>query len=83
MLETYKKLVHWVQWRVRVDNILSDPFPVEQSVKQGSVLSPTLLLTVMDTLLQNMKSENCGLSVGGTFIGTAIRADDVRTCAAS
>ena len=30
-----------------------------------------------------MKSENCGLSVGGTFIGTAIHADDVRTCAAS
>ena len=37
----------------------------------------------MDTLLQKMKSENCGLSVGGTFIGTALHADDVRTCAAS
>ena len=68
---------------VRVDNILSDPFPVEQGIKQGSVLSPTLFLTVMDTLLQKMKSENCGLSVGGTFIGTALHADDVRTCAAS
>ena len=68
---------------MRVDNILSDPFPVERGVKQGSVLSPTLFLTVMDTLLQNVKSENCGLSVGGTFIGTAIHADDVRTCVAS
>ena len=80
MLETYIKLVHW---RVGVDNILSDPFPVERGVKQGSVLSPTLFLTVMDTLFQNMENENCGLSVGGTFIGTAIHTDVVRTCAAS
>ena len=66
--------------RVRVDGHLSDPFLVKRGVKQGSVLSPTLFLTVMDKLLENMTCEKCGLSVCGTFIGAAIHADDVRTC---
>ena len=55
--------------RVRVDGHLSDPFLVKRGVKQGPVLSPTLFLTVMDKLLENMTSEKCGLSVCGTFIG--------------
>jgi hypothetical protein len=37
----------------------------------------------MDTLLHHITRENCGLSVGGSFTGAAIHADDVRTCAAS
>ena len=67
--------------RVRVGGHLSDPFLVKRGVKQGSVLSPTLFLTIMDKLLENMTSEKCGLSVCGTFIGAAIHADDIRTCA--
>ena len=67
--------------RVRVDGHLSDAFPVNRGVRQGSVLSPTLFLTVMDKLLESMTTEGCGLSVCGTFIGAAIHADDVRTCA--
>ena len=38
--------------KVRVEGHLSDPFTVKRGVKQGSVLSPTLFLTVMDTLLK-------------------------------
>ena len=67
--------------QVRVDGHLSDPFPVNRGVNQESVLSPTLFLTVMDNLLEGMKTEHCGLSVCGTYIGATIHADDVRTCA--
>ena len=35
--------------RVRINNQLSEPFTVERGVKQGSVLSPTVFLIVMDT----------------------------------
>ena len=43
---------------VCVHNQLSEPFTVERGVKQGSVLSPTLFLTVMDHLLKQLKEKN-------------------------
>ena len=47
---------------MRVHNQLSDPFTVERGVKQGSVFSPTLILTVMDQLLKQLKEKKLGLS---------------------
>ena len=55
--------------QVRVDCHLSDPFPVNRGVKHN--------------LMEGIKTEHCGLSVCGTYIGAAIHADDVRTCAAT
>ena len=49
--------------RVRVCNQLSGHFNVERGVKQGSVLSPTLFVIVMDSLLKQIKENNSGLSV--------------------
>ena len=69
--------------RVRVNNQLSDPFIVERGVKQGSVLSPTLFLIVMDQLLKQLKGERYGLSVCQTYVGGAIHAGDLHTVAAS
>ena len=65
---------------MRVSN---QPFTVERGVKQSSVLSPTLFLTVMDRLLKQLKEEKHGLSVCQTYAGAAIHADDLRTTAAS
>ena len=64
---------------VCVNDQLSTP-KVKRGVKQGSVLSPTLFLTVMDSLL---KQESYGLSVCGTYVGAAVHADDLRTSASS
>lgn len=69
--------------RVRIDNHISDKFIITRGVKQGSVLSPTLFLIVMDVLLKRMKESKCGLSVRGTYTGAAIHADDLRTTASS
>ena len=52
-------------------------------MKQGSVLSPTLFLFVMDDLLKQLREEKHGLSVCCTYIGAAVHADDLRTTAAS
>ena len=68
---------------VRIGSQLSEPFSVHRGVKQGSVLSPTLFLTVMDRLLKEMKAERHGLSISQTYIGAAIHADDLRTIAES
>ena len=45
---------------VRVNNQLSESFPVKRSVKQGSVLSPTLFIAVMDSLLSFLESSGQG-----------------------
>ena len=63
-------------WRI-------EPFTVNRGVKQGSILSPTLFLTVMDSLLKEMRKERHGLSISQTYIGAAIHADDLRTIAES
>ena len=56
-----------------------------RGVRQGSVLSPTLLifLLVMDPLLQKLESSGLGLSVNGLFAGAVLHADDIRTMANS
>ena len=54
-----------------------------RGVRQGSVLSPTLFLAVMDILLKRLRESGHGLHVRGTYMGGAIHADDLRTTAAS
>ena len=55
--------------RVRIGSKLCDPFPIARGVKQGSVLSPILFLTVVDILLSSLKDEDAGLSIYGSFCG--------------
>ena len=68
-----------VKSSVRVSNSTSAPFPVCCGVQQGSVLSPILLLLVMDPILLQLKSKSCGLSVGGIYLGALSHADDIRS----
>ena len=67
--------------RVKHKNNLSTPFCISRGVKQGSVLSPSLFLIIMNSLLQRMRNLNCGGSIHGFFAGTAVHADDVRSIA--
>ena len=66
---------------VRVGSVFSDIVPISRGVKQGSVLSPLLFLITVDTFLKELRSQNAGLSVLGTFVGGAAHADDLRTIA--
>ena len=65
--------------RVKYNNIISAPFPISRGVKQGSVLSPSLFLVIMNSLLQRMRQLNCGGSLHGTFVESAVHVDDVRS----
>ena len=62
---------------------LSESFVVGRGVKQGSILSPTLFLMVMDPLLKALESSRLGLSVNNHFAGAFIHADDIRTLCTS
>ena len=71
--------------KVKIQNHISSSLQISRGVKQGSVLSPTFFLIVIDVLLKRMRESNCGLSVRGTYIcmGAATHADDNRTTASS
>ena len=62
---------------------LHAPISISRGVKQGSVLSPSFFLVVMNSLLQRMRSKHDGGSLHGIFAGTAVHADDVRSIAPS
>ena len=64
---------------VRVNGVLSSPFTLERGVLQGSVLSPALFLLIMDPLLKSLQSNGLGPSVGDTYAGGFIHADDIHT----
>jgi len=64
----WRLLNHWYSTataRVRIDAGISNHFPISRGVKQGSVLSPTLFLIVMDRLIHLLRESNQGLSVRG------------------
>ena len=50
---------------------------------QGSVLSPTFFLIVMDKLLHSLSEEKVGVSICNLYLGGAAHADDVTTVATS
>ena len=55
---------------------LPKPFALERGVRQGSILSPSL---VMDPLLRQLQSVSIGASVNNMFAGGFIHLDDIRT----
>jgi hypothetical protein len=69
--------------RVKVNGFTSSSFNICRGVKQGSVLSPSLFLTVMNLLMKRLWESECGLHVRGMYIGGAVHGDDLRTTAAS
>ena len=82
----WRLLKHWYSTssaKVKVNRHISSCFNISRGVKQGSVLSPTLFLTVMDVLLKWLQESRHGLHIRGTYMGGAIHADDLRTTAAS
>ena len=72
---------------VRVNGSLSSMFTIECGVLQGSVLSPVLFLLIMDLLLElllkPLQSKALGPSIGDTYAGAFIHADDIRTISSS
>ena len=58
-------------------------FSLQRDVLQGSVLSPSLFLMVMDPLLRTLQQEGLGPSFSGLYGGGFAHADDIRTIRSS
>ena len=66
-----------VQEMVRWKGKRSRPYPVNQGVRQGGVLSTTLYKEYVNPLLSSATSSRVGMSIGSSYIGTPTCADDI------
>ena len=64
---------------VKVNGCLSPGFVIERGVRQGSVLSPTLFLILIDSLLEKLREKNAGIVLDGVYLGSLGHADDIRS----
>ena len=79
--KTWRILNSWYsncQSSVRLGKHVSPSFTLGRGVRQGSILSPSLFLLIMDPLLRSL---SVGTSVNGMYAGGFIHADDIRTLA--
>jgi len=75
----YSKLCSCVRW----NNVLSEPFRVNQGVRQGDVLSPFLFNIYVDDLIALVESTGIGCHVASEYIGVIMYADDILLLSAS
>ena len=68
---------------VKSGSSYSSPFPISRGIQQGSVISPTFFLVVMDKLLHSLSEKKAGVSICNLYLGGAAHADDVRTVVTS
>ena len=69
----------YVKWA----NKLSEPFTVDNGVKQGAVISPLLFSIYIDNLFKEFKQLGLGCHAGPTFAGEFGYADNVALIAPS
>ena len=78
--KTWRLLKSWYEGavgHVRLDGTLSGEFEDKRGMKQGSFLSPTLFLP----LLQQLEASGLGLTINSFYVGGFAHADEIRTLA--
>ena len=62
---------------IRWEGEYSNEYPIQQGVKQGGVLSPTLYKLYVNNLLNSLKRSRLGTSIGTIYSGVPTCADDI------
>ena len=60
-----------------INNHLSEWFDVENGVKQGCILSPTLFAMYIDDLVEQLRTKNVGTVCGECIVSSLLYADDI------
>ena len=66
-----------VQRRVRMGEIETDFFDIDEGVKQGCVLSPVLFCIFMHEFTKLLKKHDLGVRIHNVYMGSLFWADDV------
>ena len=73
LFDTYKRQYSYLRW----NNFLSTRIPMQNGVKQGRVLSPTLFCIYFDELLRRLAKYGIGCYVGHLSYAAIGYADDM------
>jgi hypothetical protein len=71
--ELYNDTTSKVKWQ----GALSEPFKIQQGVRQGGVLSPDLYKLYINNLLKTYETHPCSFRIGCIPVGSPTVADDV------
>lgn len=77
MFDAIVSLYSDVECSVRVNNMYTDSFAVQQGVKQGCNLSPTLFSIYINDLANDIKNSNLGIDIDNYIVGILLYADDI------
>ena len=77
ILQSIQSLYINVSCSVRINEYLTDFFPVTQGLKQGCGLSPTLFAIYINDLATEINSLNCGIKYEDNKISLLMYADDI------
>jgi len=72
-----KDSFHNSHTRVKWDGLVSNSFPIQQGVKQGSILGPTEYKRFIDPLLHQLQSSPFGFRFGTITCPASVCADDI------
>lgn len=75
-LDSLKAIYRDVKCRVNINNQLTDWFDVDNGVKQGCLLSPTLFALFIDDLVSEL-NKHVGLVCGSRLLSALLYADDI------
>ena len=73
LLDSYTRQYAYMRW----NNCMSTPIKMENGVKQGGVLSPTLFCIYFDELLRRLRETDVGCHVGHMSYAAFCYADDL------
>ena len=83
LLKTIQAMYTNVRYTIKVNELFTDYFKVDQGVKQGCPLSPTLFNIFINDLVLDLRKAGVGLSLETDNVCSLLYADDVALCAKS
>ena len=83
LVKLIKDLYDGATERISWQGHFSQPYTVDQGVRQGAILSTSLYKLYINNLLEKLQDKNLGFRIGHIYLGVVACADDVILLAAS
>ena len=76
-LHSLKSMYREVSCSIKLNSQLTDWFPINNGVKQGCLLSPTLFSLYIDDLVDELNSARAGIDINSDHVAALLYADDI------